>query len=260
MSCGITQCLEPSFSEDNKKTTTTMAEEARTILLNAAPGEFDAVAKQLSQLASRQALPGDWLSEIKKEHDLETCVTGNESVSHPLAAPIKEKLKAHQDEAFGSKKNVTYRMTINAGDDSDGFIIKTYAEKVDTANQFSGSWKATWMISGSTSQGDIIGEVKIHTYSHEEGNVQLKTVRNFEDSVSGGDVAQLLMDKIKEWEHEVLALLKGFHEQVPESLRSIRRVLPITKTKMKWDVEAHRNVKTLVLTKPEKDHGHAIFK
>lgn len=238
-----------------------MAEEARTILLQcSAPGEFDTVAEKLSKLASPQVLSGPWLTEIKKEHDLETCVTGNESVSHPLAGPIKEKLKAHQDEAFGSKKSVTYRMTINAGDDSDGFIVKTYAEKIDTSNQFSGSWKATWMISGDATQGDIIGEIKIHTYSHEEGNVQLKTVRNFEDSVSGDDVAQKLMDKIKEWDHEVLDLLKSFHDQVPEGLRSIRRVLPITKTKMKWDVEAHRNVKTLVLTKPEQDHAHAIFK
>jgi hypothetical protein len=63
---------------------------------------------------------------------------------------------------------------------------------------------------------------------------------------------QGIMKQIMTWEMDVLNLLKTMNEGgTGDHLRAIRRVLPITKTKMKWDVVAQRSVKTLITTAPQ---------
>lgn len=226
---------------------------AKSILHSAAPGQFDSVAEYIQKMAKN--LPSGWLDEIKAQHTKDVCIGVNQTVSHPLAASLKDKLNAYQDDTFGCKENVTARIALlPGGGGSNELLVMTYAEKMDPNNHYSGFWKATWtVVSKDASSAEISGVVHLHTYSYEEGNTQLRTTRDFEAaSITGEDLAQGLVDKIVEWENEVLGLLAALHDMAGDSLRSIRRVLPITKTKMNWDVVAHRGRKTLGKTKPTK--------
>jgi hypothetical protein len=233
---------------------------AQTILHSAAPGQFDVVAEQLQKIGAKTLKGGGWLEDMKMQHNEDICMSGagnGKDVNHPLALSMKEKIKAYQAETFGSKPGVTARMALAPGEEDPihQLVLNTYVEKIDTPNQFTGSWNATWVITyESDESAQISGSSKLHTYSYEEGNCQLRTARDFQTMTveSEGDLPQALMDQIVAWEHEVLGLLASFHELVGDNLRSIRRVLPITKTKMKWDVVAHRNVKTLEKNKPAK--------
>lgn len=233
---------------------------AQTILHSAAPGQFDVVAEQLQKIGVKTLKDGGWLDEIKLQHHRDICMSGagnGKDVNHPLAFTMKEKVKAYQDETFGSKPGVTARMAMAPGEEDPihQLVLTTYVEKIDSSNQFTGAWNATWTITyESDESAKISGSTKLHTYSYEEGNCQLRTARDFQTTTveSEGDLPQALMDQITAWEREVLGLLASFHDLVGDNLRSIRRVLPITKTKMKWDVVAHRNVKTLEKTKPAK--------
>lgn len=140
------------------------------------------------------------------------------------------------------------------GEGGGSLIVNTYAEKLDYPNQYTGFWKATWTIQSTSSQeATISGEAQLHTCSYEDGNNQLTLKKDFpETSVStgGGDdsLAQGIVDQILKWENEVLDIFGLMHETSSDHLRKIRRVLPITKTKMKWDVVAQRSVQMLMKT------------
>lgn len=240
----------------------------RTILHAAAPGHLDSVADALSKLASTSFSKSgkSVVASIKDEQKTFQCKGSNGSgtPSHPLAEVLTTKMEQHQQNNFAGKQGVTSRVAVTAGDSSEKLVVHTYAEKMDPQNQVSGYWRATWTI-GNTNMdagsADISGRVQIHAYSSEEGNAQLKLDKVFANkSVSkkalkkGDDptLVQAVMKQIQEWELEILTLLAEMNEGgTGEHLKAIRRVLPITKTKMKWNVVAQRSVKTLKKTAPQ---------
>jgi len=157
---------------------------------------------------------------------------------------------------------VTTRVAVTSGSGGDELVVHTFAEKMDGPNQISGYWKATWTIGNiKLGAGDMSGRVQLHSCAYEEGNSHLVVDKEFpstevvEVSLKKGEkptFEQGVMKQIMEWEMEILDLLATMNESgTAEHLKSIRRVLPITKTKMKWDVVAQRSVKTLKMTAPQ---------
>jgi hypothetical protein len=229
-----------------------MAEAAvATLLRSAAPGQFDAVAETIAKLGT-SGIPK--LADVKHEHETFQCIgISSQKVTHPLAAKLKEKLKSHQETCFGSSgSKVTARVALLPGASDSQFIVQTYAEKLDLANQYTGYWKATWTVTATSGDvAEVKGDVQLHTYSYEDGNIQLKTEKTFEGTLveerengpeEDASLANGILHQIIEWEHDVLEILKGLHDLSADHLRHIRRVLPITKTKMKWEVAAQRSV------------------
>lgn len=218
-------------------------------MTSAAPGQFDLVAEYIHKLAAPE---GSWLEEAAADQNALRCInmTGDAS-SHPLASSLQEKLKDYQEKTFAAK-GVTAKVVLQSGDDGS-LQIHTYAEKLDDPNQYTGFWKATWVFNNNSLSGDA----QIRTCSYEDGNNQLSFSKSFDsttvDPSSPKDqpdeaptIEQGIVDQILKWEHEVLDILASMHETSSSQLKRIRRVLPITKTKMKWDVVAQRSVKTLM--------------
>lgn len=246
-----------------------MADVAATQLLqSAAPGHFDEVAQNLGKLGAKFSN----LDALKLEHQLSMGIGANKasaSVSNPIAQELKEKLLAYQQKAFGASasvptrgiaaKKVNARVWLLPGPSSSVFQICSYAEKMDTQNLQTGFWKSTWTITNTTGvEAQVKGTIEIHTYAYEDGNTQLQLSKTFDGQLVEPHVpegveedptlANGILYQIVEWEHEVLSLLMGLHELSGNCLRKIRRVLPITKTRMNWEVEAQRGVKHLKKT------------
>jgi hypothetical protein len=225
-------------------------EAAATLVRSAAPGQFDLVAEQVQTIGAK-TLSNNWLAELHAEHQSGTCQNVTENTSHPLAATLKDKLDNYQHKTFGKSKGVTARVVLVSGESPAQIVVQSYAEKIDDHNQYTGFWKATWTIeTASSDKADICGDVQVHTCSYEDGNTQMKTHKVF-DAVSVGKkserdeaptLAQGIVDQIVDWEHQVLGILAELHDLSSEHLRHIRRVLPITKTKMKWDLVAQQSV------------------
>ncbi|CAJ1963019.1 unnamed protein product [Cylindrotheca closterium] len=230
-------------------------EAAKTLLRSAAPGQFDVVAEHIHKLARPE---GPWLDEATAEQTALTCSNLESNAGgHPLAAGLEKILKEYQEKTFSSK-GIAAKFVLQSSDGSD-LQIHTYAEKLDLPNFYTGYWKATWILS---SDNALSGETKIHTCSYEDGNNHLTMAKTFdptpvteeapkdlpeeeaEDALTS--LEQGILNQIIKWEHDVLDSLSTMHEEAPGSLKKIRRVLPITKTKMKWDVVAQRSVKTLM--------------
>ena len=246
-----------------------MSEEAaKAILRAAAPGQFDAVAENIQKLGQHNnTLSGsNWLTEVQNESKELQCIDIHENdLDHPIAKPLHEKIKQYQKDNFLSNSGVSARVALTAGNRNGGqpqLLVHTYAEKIDTSNQYSGNWKATWTIDKvELGVGEISGQVAVHSHAYEDGNVQLKITKEFppvmvgKTSLKEGEEPSLadgMVQQIMKWETIILGILASMNDSVTsDHLRSIRRVLPITKTKMNWDAVAHRSVKTLKKTAPE---------
>lgn len=248
-------------------TATIMSEEAaRTVLRSAAPGQFDAVAESVQQFGQK-ALASNitWLTEVENELKEFRCEEGvlEKNTEHPTAKALHELMEDYQQTNFLSKPGITARMALTKGDgEKSELLVHTYAEKIDTPNQYAGNWKATWTIHQTEkSMSKISGDVVVQSYAHEDGNVQLRIHKKFPPVVVGkaspkegeeASVAGGIVQEITKWETIVLGILESLNDSVStDHLKLIRRVLPITKTKMNWDVVAHRGVKTLKQTAPE---------
>jgi len=232
---------------------------AKAVLIAAAPGQFDTVAEHVQKFG--QLSNSNWLAQARSE--LKEFQNGGNTSDHPIANELHAKVEEYQKENFLSKQGVTARLALGNGEnDKNQIIVHTYAEKIDISNQHAGNWKAKWTIdSVESSSAEVSGHVVVHSYVHEEGNVQLKINKEFppvmvgESSLIEGEAASLasgIVEQIMKWETIILGILASMNDDVSsDHLRSIRRVLPITKTKMNWDAVAHRSVKTLKKTAPE---------
>ena len=124
------------------------------------------------------------------------------------------------------------------------------SEKVDLSNFHTGQWTTHWTI---LENGGVHGNVQLHSYAYEDGNnTQCQWNQQFEQLVGGGLEVTPILQQIIQWEHEVLSQLNDVRDVIPENLKTIRKVLPITKTKMNWEVEAQRGVQYLKKTTKER--------
>ena len=120
-------------------------------------------------------------------------------------------------------------------------------EKLNLKNYWSGSWVSKWTV---TTNNEVSGNSKIIAHYFEEGNVQLNTTKTFpEFKCEGGSdesLAKSVATKIGECEQALqLGLYQMYGAMSEETLKSMRRVLPVTRTKMEWNSAAHKMTKQL---------------
>jgi len=235
---------------------------AAQVLHSAAPGQFDDIVQQLGKMGAQFGN----LDTLKHELQLSQGIGANASISNPLATELRDKLLNYQQKAFSGAggrgsivKKVNARVWLLPGESPSQFQIVSFAEKLDLTNLQTGYWKSTWTItSTSGAKAEVKGTMELHTYTFEDGNTQMQLSHSFDGDIvkemeneraeQPPSLANGVLFKIIEWEHEVLSILKGLHDLSADSLKKIRRVLPITKTKMNWEVEAQRGVKHLKQT------------
>jgi F-actin capping protein alpha subunit len=156
-------------------------------------------------------------------------------------------------------------------------VVHTYAEHLDAANCSSGCWVGTWTMELlSEKDANLSGRVQFGAH-HAEGqgvNVQTRIVCNFnavlrvstEEEMVNSMVAKFekntmsyaeqlatkLVEQIALYESQLYEALQEqngeeqtYAANVEEGLRKLRRILPITKTRFKWDSAAQKNVKLL---------------
>ena len=115
-------------------------------------------------------------------------------------------------------------------------MVRTYAERIDNANHIAGSWTAQWTVAPS---GELKGTVTIQAYCHEGGTTQLSSTRDFGPTTTNGDIVK----HIRNWEQEVVDVLA--QDETRDQLKMLRRVMPLSRTRMDWNVLSHRMVKML---------------
>lgn len=145
-----------------------------------------------------------------------------------------------------------FRPTHRWGLTANEFYLTTHAEHLDGHNSRTGSWTAKWKIecenmSGATS-ADISGTVESKCWCYEDCTAHMLASQSFETvSVQADEenpLARALMDQIVAWEKDVMEALNAVYgDEMDGTLKKIRRTLPITRTRLKWELIANRAIK-----------------
>ena len=117
--------------------------------------------------------------------------------------------------------------------------MRTYAELVDTHKSRTGYWAGNWVIENESS---IRGNISVHVYNYEDGNMQMRAQREVPSKEIAS--AEEAIKAIKRADNSLLSDVTD-QDALTGSLKRLRRILPITKTRMKWDDAAQNAVKLL---------------
>jgi capping protein alpha len=218
----------------NIMSSTTLA----SLLSSAPPGQLGGLVEDLSTVMT---VPANLVEEIKAQSTV-----SSEVASSDWAQSLELEWKAYQNENYSG---VDYTFSIVDGENG-ALVLTTCAQRIDAKNYHAGSWRGDWTIaveSGSTAT--VTGTVHIHVYCHEDCNVQLETKKEFSKSVdaskSGGNLAKSIKNQIATMEASVAAELEELYDTMDDKLKALRRVLPIMRTRLDWNVLSHRMVKKL---------------
>ncbi|KAF9978522.1 F-actin-capping protein [Actinomortierella ambigua] len=115
--------------------------------------------------------------------------------------------------------------------------------KYSPSNFWNGRWRSMWTL--EVESGKLTGLLKAHVHYYEDGNVQLETNKEVEETMAakfvGGDqpvseVASAFVKLIHAAETGYqTALNESYHDLAESTFKSLRRALPYTRQKMDWN-------------------------
>ncbi|KAJ8611274.1 hypothetical protein CTAYLR_004142 [Chrysophaeum taylorii] len=118
-----------------------------------------------------------------------------------------------------------------------GLLVVVRSEKINLRNYWSGNWISTWNVYLGDAPS-IAGTLKIHAHYFEDGNVQLQTHKVVPAAtLPTGDIAAAIAAHIEAAEADLQAALEQMYAGMShETFKAMRRIMPITRTKMKWNI------------------------
>jgi len=153
--------------------------------------------------------------------------------SDELREAVENKVKEYINKCY--KTEVT---KYNVYFSDDKIVVLISAHNLNLKSFWSGEWLSTWEM--TISSKEIAGTLRANTYYYEEGNIQFSLDTKFNGNAAGGDnnaIAQSLVEFIKNSENSVQLELEKVYDELSENyIKPLRRKLPITGTKMNWNV------------------------
>lgn len=130
------------------------------------------------------------------------------------------------------------------------FNLVITGEKSNLRNFWSGKWSSTWTLESVGNSTTLAGELRIHAHYFEDGNVQLQTTKPAAaktwDWAFSEDKAQTVVDYINAQEAALNTALGNMYMNMDaETFKSVRRILPVTKLKMDWNLNSVKLHSTL---------------
>lgn len=164
----------------------------------------------------------------------------------------KELMRSALQEAVSKYVASSYPSEYSAGGaftkEDGSLLVVVTGEKTNLKNFWSGRWSSNWVLNATASSCTISGEIKLHVHYFEDGNLQLQSSKVAPSSAlsfnSEADLAQQVVKFIQAQESALQSGLEDMYSNMnAETFRSMRRLMPITCTKMEWNVNAVRMVR-----------------
>lgn len=101
-------------------------------------------------------------------------------------------------------------------------------------------WTGEWLSFWSLSNNKLEGRVLLNTYYFEEGNVQFKLKKQFNQTLTSKELNELseeVINTIKRLEDGIQSELDQIYDSLSDNyLKPLRRRMPITGLKMNWNI------------------------
>lgn len=223
---------------------------AQQLLLSLPP--LDNVEQVLEAIKD---MPG-YSDDMKKARERQTCQSSQQSsaAKTPMAEALNQELSKYLEKHYSSKNSVTARhLIVEADVNGSSLQIFTYAELLESHKSTGGYWSSdlTW----NATTGELQGTLSAHAHYYEgtDNNVQLRAKEAL-PPFTNKDAKSIVAHLSSSFEQMHSRLLEMCENECQTSLKRIRRILPITKTRMNWSDAAQESVSVLTKSKMQKDN------
>ena len=173
---------------------------------------------------------------LKKEASEITPVDRNEKVES-WRMPLQNEVMSYLTETYPDGVSAVYGAM-----EEDEICLTVCIEdhKYNPANYWNGKWRSQWTITFPPAGGfaKVAGIFRVQVHYYEDGNVQLLSNKEVNDSVnigSAGDAATSIVDFIKKAETEYqMAINENYRAMSETTFKALRRQLPVTHSLIDW--------------------------
>lgn len=253
-----TESIEEELSPEEK------LQIVQHLLLNSPPGQFKEVLSDVEVLAG--PIESSMVEGIARAYnvanyktvgDVLVCKEGEEDARHYVSSksgevyevehlagsstpagetkPVDEEcqsllaaVEGYVSSRYNSAQCGVYRV-------DQGMTVVISGERLNLRNYYSGNWISVW--TANKEEGIIDGSMKIRAHYFEDGNVQLQTNKKFESVPLPTPDDAGIVEVIQQSETELQSALEAMYLNMSdETFKAMRRIMPITRTKMKWNI------------------------
>lgn len=165
--------------------------------------------------------------ENRKVIDVESAETELPDFFHDL----NEKLQLYTSDHFPSQVKAVLIPK------EDEVVIVILDLKLNDSNYYNGKWQSTYTFNLAEQQ--LKGQVNVKVHYYEDGNVFFKTSSNLDKKCEFSDIISTIKDFENDFEISILTKFQSLNEKC---FKTLRRQLPINRSKIHWG-KAIRNYK-----------------
>jgi hypothetical protein len=242
---------------------------ARHLLLSSPPGQWDSILSNVQTILGKKGqLTEGQIKEIHAAYQERSgcgVLLEKESVaagSTPHVMALKQELEGYTQTKFGPKAEVAFSLRPAdpaAVKNQFNWVIHLYAQRIDLPNHVAGSWYSTYEVQFTSPKEASITSQITHVWAHamEDSNIQFelqhkkdddsgeKTTPKITATVTGSTatvLAKAIVAQIHTWEVDqcLATRMAELYENCPDMLKELRRIMPITRTRMNWNLVTHQ--------------------